>query len=215
MTDPLPSPRPAGGRTWEWQVVEARELLGDLSRRGISSVIPERPGVYVWARSYRAPVAALTSPSAFKNWVLQELSTPIGRIGPINLRHLGSIQELTLGGQATSEDKLETLEWVSKSPKLRRIVIDLAEGCGGFGPTLYVGEASNLALRVFQHLAGVTDFASRLDEQLKVDPSSLLLRFAIIPASPNPEDNRPKAFRTLLEDFVTRSTLGSLVDRIG
>lgn len=199
----------------EWRSVSGRELQADPSLSGVAAMVPESAGVYAWARAFRAPAEALDSPSVFYRWVTDELSMPIGRVGPIAVRHWGTIEEFTLGGRHPGSDKLATLSWVSENRQLRRAFIKAVEGCSGFGPTLYVGEASNLAQRTFQHLNGETDFAVRLAEVLNLDVNSLALRFIVLPAGHTPDEPRPKAFRSLIEDVVTRSTLGSLVDRIG
>ena len=195
--------------------MSGRELSAVSSLAGIATLVPESAGVYVWGRSYRAPPKAFESPSAFLEWVANDLSKPIGRIGPIAVRHLGTLQEFTLGGREPGPEKLATLAWVAEQSTLRRAFIEAVEGCSDFGPTLYVGEASNLARRTFQHLMGETDFAARLDALLKLDATSLTLRFFVLPAGSKPDERRPKDLRTLIEDVVTRSTLGTLVDRIG
>ena len=202
----------------KWRFVSGQELLA-ASRagpKGIEGLVTSGQGIYIWQRSFVPPEDALDMPAVFEEWLKGLLTVPLATTENARINHYAWVERLNLGGGGIAAEKGRDIEVFSRSPAARRLVVRLLDEISAYSPALYVGEASNLATRVWQHLQDQTDFAERLKVAWGLDWADVNLRFTSLPEPRGKEDeDKAKRLRTMIEYAVTRLTLGVGVSRSG
>src|SRR5687768_12008685 len=95
----------------QWEKVDGSELEERFATSdGVADLLPDGPAIYMWRRNLRPPPAVLVSPAAFRSWIDSAVAVPIACLKRRELSHYALLENLTLGGQALSEEKGRTIE---------------------------------------------------------------------------------------------------------
>jgi len=179
------------------------------------TLVPDASAVYVWQKAIQAPPSSIAAVD-FEEWLSSSLEEPIATMEQVSMSHYLSAKEVSLGGGPLPDEKVVTLQRMSRSRNFRETVGRALNGAAEFSPTLYVGETDCLSRRVWQHMSGETDFSERLGGRSAIDWNMMNLRYFTLP-DPVSDEGRAvaKKVRTLVEYAVTRITLGTGVSRQG
>lgn len=197
-----------------WEKVTGLELEERIALdRPLDDLLPSGPAVYMWRRNLRLSPAATTSASAFQAWLGKVMRVPIATLKKKELSHYSILEKLSLGGQGLSADKENTLGELAKNAKARVYLAGYVESLAMALPSLYVGEAHNLTVRIRDHINGDSGLKSLLIEDFELGWPDVELWYFVLPLDDDSE--KPKSLRTLFEAIATRLTLAPCVRRIG
>jgi len=185
------------------------------------TLIDEKPGIYVWRRNAHQEPEALISDKPFIEWCQNQIQ-PVFLKTPVintpqsiknNKVHLRSgflkMKALEMGcNEELSVEKKESLQRVSKSPKSREEFSEtISSAINYFGNVFYVGESSNLRVRILQHARGSTNLIENL-EAVGISTNAVAVQFRILEGYSAKE-------RRLVEQILTYSLFAPLTMRPG
>lgn len=151
-----------------------------------------RPGLSGESFS-EAVEATIAAPAA----IIQET-----RVGPLNYVRIRAQSSI-------SSRKSEMLRRAALDEPTRRYLADLLRTASLLQPPLYVGKASNLRVRLLQHLDPSSELSSRLRAHgIRIDRTTV----AYAEAAAGPDDD---ATLELIEELLTRLCRPGFVARVG
>lgn len=181
--------------------------------------IPQAAGLYIWRRTLSRSDSALESPESFTGWLTTGLSAPLLTARGLEITNPSTsnrsiragflrLSSLSMGGGTLTGHKVVTLDDVSQRIETRAEIMNfIAATLTRFGPTLYVGEAGDLRLRLKDHLASASALRKR-SEGIGINESDLVYQYAETPTF-------KKSERNLVEQCLTHLLIAPLTFRAG
>ena len=191
-----------------WREIDGSLLQEYHSSGQINLLLPSSSGVYAWKLN---PTRKSLIPSDYEG-VLREvmrlMSLPQGEIEVTRISHSISLAGLRINGQQLEGDKVQHLrEWLADIDNCKWMISYL-ESINKHMPTLYVGNAKNIATRASQHLSEADGFGQRVSRHRYLNWSDMKLHWIEIP-------NAQKSALEAIE-FVTQSlTVSAFTKRVG
>ena len=178
-----------------------------LNQTDISNYIPELPGIYMWQRKISPRSKDIVSNDSFSEWLIKELNRANGIIEQ-DIRHYAKIH-LKIGVSELSKTKNMTITNLISTNNKRKQLRNLLQSLD-YTVTLYVGESSNLAKRVQEHMNCETNFMKDATNKdiMGYTFEMLGIRYAIL-------DNFDQKERQSLERIVASLTLAPATRRAG
>lgn len=201
-----------------WQVLRGIEIAEALEDQdALTRLVDPCQAVYIWRRSFEPPPDAARSSDELIRWTERLLATPHGAALQKRLGHFIQIDGVTLRGPGLTPDKLATLQRVASSPRWRRMLTSFIRSLAPFAPPLYVGETSDLPIRLRDHVNGDTGFGRKVRSSKELRWSELDLHYFALGDAREEDESTPeaKARRTLLEYIATGASLAGYVERPG
>ena len=197
-----------------WRKVSGAELIEELDRGNLKSIVPQCSAVYVWRRELSAPQKAYSDPNYFVDWVNEVVDQVSAVVGPKDISHCVTLSGLVIGGGGLTEDKQKTAEWLSERRKVRRYVLDLIESFNEVMPPIYIGNANSLLDRTGQHLRANTDLFSYLYDELSLDWKDVRLEYLKLSDKPAEREDS-KEFQEFVELVAQRVLAPIGTKRVG
>ncbi|AFY88150.1 GIY-YIG nuclease family protein [Chroococcidiopsis thermalis] len=154
------------------QVLSDSVTLYNLSQmRGINAVLSRIPksfsGVYAWYRGFEINSAAQENPEIFVSFILSELYKD--HCAPRAARLPPSHKVLLQAETSLSKEKESILRRLAINQSFRELVLMLLDNALLFQQPLYIGKATNLYVRIHNHLRE----GSLLRERLRIAGHSI------------------------------------------
>ena len=150
----------------------------------------------MWKRVFApSPLVRSTGPRLL-NWMRRLVTQPYGQVHSVSLSHFARLSGLSLRGTGLPEQKQQVLEGFLASASNRQWTSQFLAQLTDHAPSLYVGEAGDLAIRIGQHIAGETDFGHDVAQIEGLDFENLILYFWTMPPGEKYAEVR-KAFEYL------------------
>lgn len=136
-------------------VLSDNVILYDLSQiRGIDAVLSRIPksfsGVYAWYRCFELNPAANQNPEIFVSLILSELYKD--HCAPRSARLPPSHRVMLQAETSLSKEKESILRRLSANQSFRELVLTLLDNALLFQQPLYIGKATNIYIRIRNHL---------------------------------------------------------------
>lgn len=189
-----------------WKRIDADILLAEYENNSsLEFVLPKSPAVYMWKRN---PTFGLNPHNqvALKMSIEKMLTEVFAATESISVTYNVSINGMLLKSPGLPEAKKEALSSILVTADGRKAVLSYLDSIRDHLPSLYVGEAENLAKRIREHLLN-SDFKTRLKKRSSLEIQQLSLYYK--------DSSSDKVERELEESITTMLTGGWLVARQG
>lgn len=167
--------------TNRWVTVQSTDLIEAMATRNFD-IVPAVPGLYAWRLSLIPTHDVTTSASASRGW----LETIANRVsGAFSARRVttNTTALFSFGGGGLTDEKRQTLERYAKSRAIRSEIVRFATSLHDIAAPLYIGQASDLQVRLRQHLRGETDFAETLRDDYRLTFEDLYFEYYAVAES--------------------------------
>jgi len=189
-----------------WQSYSGRELIEILeSDMNLIGNVPSSPGVYMWKLHPGAGDLSYSRPSEIINRLNKITTASQGRIEGINNHSLRS--EVAIAGNGLRSKETLLTEMVHNKETAKWMIFML-ESLSVHLPSMYVGQSSNLANRLAEHLRGSSDFSSRLTSEGAYAFDDLNVYILEM-------ENSSKEMREALEHVLSIVTIAGFSRRVG
>ena len=162
---------PAIKSNWERTEGSMLQQASDEGMETLNGVVPASSGIYMWKLA-TLPLDYLNiSANDFVNFLNNRCSATISKSGSSQSGRV-FIKDYEIRGTPIPKEKSDTLITFLKGPRQRKMkkqLSSLLRATQLHTPSLYVGEAQNLRLRLFQHLQGSTPFGKMVLDSEDMD----------------------------------------------
>lgn len=147
-----------------WMDLPVGDLSPSPTKGEIMETIPDSPGIYVWRHVIPAfPTGNADELVSF----IDDLCKDIGAVArPAWIASSIRLEGITFGVGDLTSNKRPMLRKMVGTGRGRQVLEGHIAGFERFLMPLYVGSASRLATRVYQHVHGQTDFSTYVDQYL-------------------------------------------------
>jgi hypothetical protein len=189
-----------------WQVYSGRELISILdSDLNLDGNVPGGPGVYMWKLNPGAGNLNYSQPSEIIKRLVKITTANQGRVKGSN--HHSLQNEVAISGNGLQCKEIALSKMVQDKATAKWLIFML-ESLSVHLPSLYVGQASNLATRLVHHLKGRTGFSNRLAAEGSYTFEDLNVYILQM-------DDSRKEDREALEHILSTLTIAAFSRRVG
>lgn len=205
----------------QWISHSASVLINAIDSQATDGALPlsefvgaER-AIYMWRRTIKAPHKASISASHAMDWILECVTTTVGRIENQRVNH-GLNIDLVFQPSTLTPEKQKTLQNVLENSKKRKAVLSVIESLSAATPALYVGQTKNVRRRVYEHLTNRTDFGKAVEEHISTKWENLEFSYLSLGPYSEADDKFPiQRDRELFELIAAKLTVAAFTKRPG
>ena len=199
------------GKRRGWQTALGSELQQEFKQRhDVSDILPNSAGIYMWKHAFAPSPLDRSTGTRLLDWIRRIATQPYGQVQSMSLSHFARLSGLSLSGTGLPAQKQQVLEGFLASASNRQWTSAFLAQLADHSPSLYVGEAGDIAVRIGQHLSEETDFGHYVANDNSLNFNDLILYFWTMPPGEKYADVR-RAF-----EYVTASaTIAGYTKRPG
>ena len=139
----------------KWDRVSATTALDNEA--GLEELVGQGSAIYMWKRNFVPASLDRANGERFLEWMTRVVDLPIGVVESKRISHFLTLHGIQLSGGISNSKEFDFASILMEAPG-RKLIERFLRGLADHAPALYVGESSNLAKRVRQHISESTDF---------------------------------------------------------